>query len=303
MIIDNKITINNAIEQYLNWKSNYTTTAVEAYTPRLRNFMEFIGEGSLLSEITPNQVSSFINHLRYEKKFRGNPYSLATVSYSLNILKNFFEFWNGRGMSSINPKEIRNIRYVKTLTEVVTSDDVKSMERTLDFRYYDDLIKLLVVKLLWDTGMRVSELCDIKLEDIKEINSFGQRSAIIRTRKTMQYNYVMWSKETNTILNQYLGIRLSSDATHDYLLMSKKSNSAITVKTIQRWIKAVAKDALITKTITPHSFRHGKAHKLVDQGAHHRDIVAILRHANPASTYHYLTLNQSRFSEVAGKYL
>ncbi|MBK7957204.1 MAG: tyrosine-type recombinase/integrase [Bacteroidetes bacterium] len=303
MIVDNKITINNAIEQYLNWKSTYTISAVKAYKPRLLTFMEFVGEGSLLSDINPIQVSAFINHIRYEKIFRGNNYSLATVSYSLNILKNFFDFWNGRGLSNVNPKEFRNIRYVKTLTEVVTKDDVSAMERTLNPRYYEDIIKILVIKLLWDTGMRVSELCDLKLGDIKEINPFGQRSAKIRTKKTMQYNYVMWSKETDAILNQYLGIRLCLNVDHDYLLMSRKSRSSINVKTIQRWIKDIAKNALITKNITPHSFRHGKAHNLVDRGAHHRDIVAILRHSNPASTYHYLTLNEHRFSEVAGKYL
>ena len=130
--------------------------------------------------------------------------------------------------------------------------------------------------------MRVSELCDLKLADLGGQKENGLRSAMIRTRKTMRYNLAVWGQETNRLLNIYLGLRLDMEVAHDYLFCSRRGGSnPITRRTIERWVKDTADQAMIDKPISPHSFRHGKAHHMLDQGANQRDIVAVLRHANP----------------------
>lgn len=216
-------------------------------------------------------------------------------------------FWRGRGESVINPKEILPIRHVTRLKKVVSYSEYQAMSEMLEESFYDELVKKLVINLLWDTGMRISELCDMNISDINDEHpKHGIRSATVRTRKTMRYNLVAWSKETNELLNKYLGIRLCMDDVEtDALFISgrRKSAKRLCIRTLQRWVEEIADLAGVAGEITPHSFRHGKAHHILNSKGTIIDIQAILRHVKPESTYHYIQLNPEQYLERAAKYL
>ena len=135
----------------------------------------------------------------------------------------------------------------------------------LDRYVFADLTRLLTIHLLWDTGMRVSELCDIKLEDIEGPNNDGLRYCKVRTRKSMRYNLVAWGKETNDLLCSYLGVRLCLCPQSEYLLIGpeRPSNKKVSPRTIQTWIRQICERSMLTEEFTPHSFRHGKAQSYV----------------------------------------
>ncbi len=177
------------------------------------------------------------------------------------------------------------------------------MNSLLDDRFLSDLQKKLVLNLLWDTGMRVSELYDLKLSNISEQGIHGLRTAKVKTRKSMRYNLVVWGIGANELLNKYLGIRLCMKTNAEELFINKKTGKPFNVRSIQRWIKDLAKMASLDKNITPHSFRHGKANYILDQGGSVRDVSAILRHVKPESSFHYMQLSQERYKAVASKYL
>lgn len=291
------MTIEQAIDQYLLWKDSHTTTASKQYKVRLSSFMSHFGNNRELKEISGNDIVQYHNTM-------ASSYSLNTVAYSARILKNFFDFWRGRGKTTLNPKEIIPIRFVKRLKQAVTEDDVEDMTDLLDKRVFSDLTKKVIISLLWDTGMRVSELCDLTLSDINEKNVQGVRTAYTRSRKSLRYNLIAWSKTTDDLLTMYLGVRLCKYPHTDYLFVSPKlKNTKLTTRTIQRWIKELANMAMIDKEITPHSFRHGKAHNMLDRGATMRDVQAILRHANPVSSFHYVGVNETKLTEIASQYL
>lgn len=303
MYIDNSTPLTLAIDTYLDWKATYTHIASSRYKVRLTEFCNYLGADTMLSSITNANIQSFTNYMRQLILSNGQKYSDTTIAYSTVILKNFFEFWKGRGLTTINPKEIRSIRHIKNYKEHVEFDEIEKLLSTLDEHYYEDVLKKLVVRLLWDTGMRVSELIQLDLDQIKPTASGEKGSAIIRTRKTMRYNLVVWGIETNRLLNLYLGARLCKYPYQNALLISKRTGERITERTIQRWIVTLTKQGGIHKKLTPHSFRHGKAHHMLNQGANQRDIMAVLRHANPMSSFHYLSLNEKHFSQIAEKYL
>jgi integrase/recombinase XerD len=288
-----------AIEQYLQWKGTHRLTAPNRYKVRLNHFMSFIGNIPIDS-ITGNQICEF--HEAMEHKMG---YSRATVAYSANVLRNFFEFWKGRELVKLNPKEIVNVRFIKKHKEVVSLDDFRQMCLTLDESYRNDLVKKLILHMLWDTGMRVSELCEFTLSDVNNVDVNGLRFAKLRSRKSYEYDLVVWGKETDRLLKLYLGIRLCTDVNTDALFLSyyRKKKSRVTTRTVQRWVMQVANLAMLGKTITPHCFRHGKAHSILDQGGDLRDVQAILRHQNLESALHYVHLNPTKFVKVASKYL
>lgn len=299
-----------AIELYLDWKTTHASTAPSRYSTRLYQAAGFIGRNKLLIEITGDDVIRFHRHMEemsFEKGNCSKKYSHATVAYSARILKNFFMFWQGRGESIVNHKEIRTIRYISPLKKIVTKEDFEIMSNSLDERYFDELAKKLMVHLLWDTGMRISELRDLNISDINKVHpEYGVRTANVRTRKTMRYNLVVWSKQTDALLNKYLGIRLCTDTETDALFVTGRKDTAkqVTVRTMERWIESIVRATGLNEGITPHSFRHGKGHHILNtSGGNVRDIFAILRHVRPESSFHYLTLNQDQFLQTAVKYL
>ena len=290
--------LKNGIEIYLAWKDSHTNVAASRYKVRLSHFEKFLGKTTLLSQITGEDI------IHYHREMQKS-YSNSTVAYSARILKNFFDFWRGRGIAQLNPKEIIPIRFITADKAVVTQDDFEEMNESLNPRYFDELVKKIAINLLWDTGMRVSELTELTISDIETDPKTGQRYAKVRSRKSMRYNLVTWGREVDSLLNIYLGIRLCIDAPGDALIVnsSRKSGDKVSTRTIQRWIKEILDLTPIDKEITPHSFRHGKAHRVLSMTENIRDVQAILRHVSPESTLHYLQLNPTRYLEVAQKYV
>jgi site-specific recombinase XerC len=117
---------------------------------------------------------------------------------------------------------------------------------------------------------------------------------------------MVWSKETDVLLNKYLGVRLNIDTKTDALFIRGRSDNAshLTVRSMERWVEAIVVNMGLDSGITPHSFRHGKGHHILNtSGGNVRDIFAILRHVRPESSFHYLSLNQDQFLQTAVKYL
>jgi site-specific recombinase XerD len=289
----------NAIDKYIKWKEVYAPTAAKRYRTRLNKLLNSIGKDYQLEVLTNDDI------IRFHKKMEADGYSRATQSFSVTVVKNFLVFWKNRGNTVPDPKEIRGITYTSRIKPIVTPEDFDSMSIGLDEYQFTDLKMKLAIHMLWDTGMRVSELVGLNISDIKDPNGTGIRTAQILSRKSAKYNLVAWSKETDRLLCFYLGVRLSKDIHSDALFVNTQHGvcERLDVKSVQRWIKIAAIRAGLTKSITPHSFRHGKAHNMLNNGANIRDVQAVLRHVNPITTFHYLSLNEKQFLEVAQKHL
>ncbi|WP_298507422.1 tyrosine-type recombinase/integrase [uncultured Kordia sp.] len=291
--------IQKSIATYLNWKSGHTKHSYVPYKRQLKLFAEYLENRGItvLNMITNDHIIAYHNYMEE------TGYKDATIAYSARILRNYFWFWKGRKETSVINEEIKPPKFINTEKDVVTEEDFEQLTMVLDDRYAEDLVKKLVLHLLWDTGMRVSELLDIKLTDISKQGKQGLRTARVRTRKSMRYNLVVWGADTNVLLNNYLGIRLCMNTDSKYLLINPKTKERYTPRSIQRWIKQITEMTLIDKNITPHSFRHGKANNILEQGGNMRDVSALLRHVSPTSSFHYLQLCEKRYKETAGRFL
>lgn len=298
--------LKNSIEKYLEWKSTYTNVAGTRYQSHLQSFENFIGSDTEFESIDGDQLMKFFQFMRTRITQYNMPYKEATIAYAMIILKNFFSFWRGRGIGNINPKEIMPIRYTKTLKQVVTKEDVEDMFDVLDEQRIGSLQQKLIISMLWDTGMRISELLDMNIRDINTSKN-GLHFAYVRTRKSMQYNMVAWGSKTNNLLNKYLSVRLCmDDIQSDALFVSvykRIKSEKLTSRSVQRNIQKVAKEAMIDRVITPHSFRHGKAHHMYDQNANAIDLQAVLRHTSATTVQHYLVMNEQKYLAMAEKYL
>lgn len=290
--------IKKSIDDYLQWKGTHTNNAVSRYRVRLKHFLDYITQfKTKLEELNGDDITAYHRSMEHG-------YSKTTIAYSARILRNFFNFWHGRRMIHFSPKEIIPIRFISADREIVTIHDFEDMMEALSIAgTFEEMQKKIVVRLLWDTGMRVSELCDMTLESISDRQENGQRSAKVRSRKSLRHNHVVWSKETDDLLIEYLGFRLDMDTESDDLFLGKGKKKGYSTRTIQRWIREICDLAMIDKELTPHSFRHGKAHAMLDNGASVRDVQAVLRHVKPESSFHYMKVSRSKFMNIASNYL
>lgn len=291
--------IDKAVESYIGWKSVYSPSASKRYKTRLDKLFASLQGVNELSGLTGDDIA------RFHKNMETEHYSRATVAYSLTVIKNFLQFWKERGEKVPDPKEIKSIRFTNRIKPVVSESDFEKLSSAFNAECFMELKMKLSIHMLWDTGMRVSELIDMNVSDINDENGEGIRTAQILSKKSSRYNLVAWSRETDALLSKYLRIRADENIDSEALFVNTFTKRArrLDVRTIQRWVKQGTKKAGLAKAISPHSFRHGKAHYMLNNGANIRDVQAVLRHVNPVTTFHYLSLNEKHFIEMAGKHL
>lgn len=129
----------------------------------------------------------------------------------------------------------------------------------------------LLIRLLYDSGARIGEAVWL----LNHPDKIREGHAVIDTEKTSEKRFIVWGKDTGVFLGLWLSFKKQPP----------------TIRSCERIVKHYAKLAGISKKITPHSFRHSKAHLILDNGGTVKDISEVLGHKDPASSFHYLREN------------
>lgn len=270
--------VSQAVKEYLEWKGKYQPSTAKSYKTFLKRFVYHF-KGKNLEELNIRNVSKYLNDMSAY-------YAPASIWYMVAILHTFFRYYP----NIVNSYHIQYPRFERQEIKFVTQEDFDAIDKSLDEWKYPSVRNKLIHHLLWNTGIRVGELCAITLDDI----DMKSRSAKILTEKSMKTAYITWNERSHELLIRYLGIRLQNRG--DKLF-------TITQREVQRIIRIISTDANI-KGITPHKYRHGKAHQMLQKGASIDDIAFVLRHVNPRMTKQmYLRLNREENLVIQQKYL
>jgi len=287
------MTVKEGIKGFLEWKSSYLKSC-KSYAVALKPVVDYYGQKDLKTfsvEDTTHLVS-----LMNEK------YSRSTISYFLSVLKMFARYAHYSHIQTINPELIKQRRSLLPVSRpYVTDEDLKKLCLEEDDRTFIGVRNITILNMLYDTGARISELLSLTLEDLTD----GQTNhAIIETKKNGNPRFIVWSKETHRKLQTYLALRISRSYRTNMLFINKKG-AKLTPRGVQHLISYLRKKAGIKKPITPHSFRHGKAHKMINQGANIKEIGVVLGHSenNPKSALQYLRLDAKETLKIAHKFV
>lgn len=281
----------------MEWKGTYATRASVNYRIWLERFAEVCGNKQV-GDYNVGDVVRFRNWLETR-------YSSCSIQFAMVVLKNFFVYCREQKVNCISPSFIRIPRVNAKSHRAITEEEFNRILSVIPENEFMQLRDLLMIRMLWDTGVRVSELCDLDITSVNE----NQTSAVISTKKTGQKRIIVWSKETHYYLMKYMPIRLGlhhvnkANALFVGWHKSKGWSSRLTTRSVQRRIQHYVSQAGIKEKITPHSFRHGWAHKRRDQNAPLAFIQRGLGHLNPASTFIYEQYNDREFENNAKTYL
>lgn len=285
------------IEEYLEWKGIHSPKASISYRSWLKKFIDICGD----KPVEEYRISDIVNYQKWLKD-HFSPYS---VQYATVIIKNLFHFLKDQNYKCISPSLIRRVKGAAKSHRAIREEEFLKMISMIPENEFHFLRDLVIVRMLWDTGVRVSELCDL---DLNQIDS-NKQSTVIATKKTASKRIIVWSEETHRLLIKYLGIRSELEKNNNSSALfvgwscDKGWSHRFSTRSVERLVKDYAKKAGIIERVTPHSFRHGWAHKRRDLNAPLSFIQRGLGHLNPVSTFVYEQYSDADFENKANMFL
>jgi integrase/recombinase XerD len=170
----------------------------------------------------------------------------------------------------------------KKLPEVLTKDEVvRLIEAT------DTLKSRLMISFLYSTGLRVSEIVNLKIEDL----NLGDKTGWVRKGKGSKDRLFMLSEGLAEELKEYLSYKKENK-----FIFSKEK--PLTTRNLQKIIQGTRQRAAINKKVTPHTLRHSFATHLLEQGTDIRTIQTMLGHSSLSTTQVYTHISNDQLRKV-----
>ena len=258
----------------LQYIKNYSNNTILSYTSDLQLFEKYVKKD--LTKVNNTDINNFIETLKNKNE--------KTLSRYLSSLRMFYEFLLKKDYIKSSPMDgVEGPKIKKYLPEVLTIDEIN---RLIDFTpnntftYRDRCI----LELLYSTGIRISELVNLKLENIN-INS----NIIKVMGKGSKERIIPFNDTTTTYLSKYIKEyrpTMLKKYNTDYLFLNNHGKN-ITRQAVFKMIKKRAKDANIDKEISPHTLRHSFATHLLIGGADIKFIQELLGHSDIVTTEIY----------------
>jgi len=292
----------NKFISYIEINRNRSLKTVNNYRRYLNRFFTFAKINSV-KEINQNIVDNFILYLRRQNGTRDGEMKTNTRNYHLIALRMFLKYLAKEDIKSFSPDKIELARQQPRQVDFLEKEELKKMIYAPNLIKESEITKLrdiAILELLFSTGLRVSELANLKKESInlhKDEFSIRGKGGKIRV--------VFLSDTAKEALIKYLEKRTDvSDALFVRTDIDPKKNELgnLTPRSIQRIVKKYAKIAGITKRVTPHTLRHSFATDLLYQGADIRSVQEMLGHSSISTTQVYTHITNKRLKEIYDKF-
>ncbi len=245
---------------------NFSKKTIKAYLYSVERFIDFSKNIGLNKSVVKDYVQKNL-----EKK---NP---ASVRRDLFAIKFFFENVLHEKLNLPNPKKNN------TIPDILTIEEIKRLiEATSNIKHK------LIIKILYGCGLRVSEIVNLRKEDI----NFAEELIHIRLAKGKKDRFV---KIPNSIRGELKSYSLLGDSE---ILFSSSRGGKLTKDTIQKIIKSSAKKAGIEKRVYPHLLRHSFATHLLERGTDLRIIQKLLGHSDIKTTQIYTQISQASIKNI-----
>ena len=278
--------ISDFIDDYLIAKEieeGCAPSTIKAYRYDLQKFINIVGDLEINSPFLRQKIRFFL------KKLKEKDYTKKAVARKIASLRSFFKFLTLNEFISKNPMgtiKTPKVKLEENLPKFLSLPDIEVIFNKLKDRKLFNSRKserfYLMIRLFYSTMARVSELCNIKIQDVDFEKGY------IRLRgKGNKERIVPVDRKTIEVIEEYLRNRIYYNP-EDYLLVNTR-NQRLTPRVVQNDIKTIKEKCGYpdTKIITPHVFRHTGATHLRRSGMDISELQDILGHSSPNTTRIY----------------
>ena len=272
----------NAYEflDYLKFEKGFSDYTVKSYETDLKEFYDF----ALDKDINIELVREYLRKL-YEDK-----YSNRSISRKVSSLKSYFKYLESEGIIKDNfMRLISNPKIEKTLPNYLNYDDLEKLLNFPDRSNKYGLRDALILEMLYSSGVRVSELANMRLSDI----DFNERKILIFGKGSKE-RYVYYGSKCADLLDKYLKI---DHRDSPYLLIGKRKEK-LNEREIRAIVTDTAKKAGISVHVTPHTLRHTYATHMLNEGADLKSVGDLLGHESLSTTQIYTHVSNERLRQV-----
>lgn len=273
--------------KYLKIEKNYSINTIESYKKDLLEFNEYLKKKKI-KDVDYKFIRDYLAYM-YQKK-----YMKKTISRHISTLRSFYKYLNNENILNKNP--------------MILISNPKLDKKLPNFLYYDELLVLLnipnkettlglrdalILELLYSTGIRVSELINIKIKDI----NFNDKKILILGKGNKE-RYVLYGNTLMELLDLYLNnSRSKLNKNSEYLILNKNGDK-ITDRGIRLIIQNILKKGELDYHVSPHTLRHTFATHMLDNGADLKSVQELLGHENLSTTQIYTHVTNERLRSV-----
>lgn len=280
--------------EYLKYQKNYSEYTYNSYKKDLIEFEKIIGLENL--NYKKMEYEDVLKYLKYLKELNN---SKATISRKLSCLRTFYKYLvlnkiveNNIFLLVSSPKTDKKIpKFINynNLEEIFEVPNIKTKEGQRE---------RLILEILYGSGIRVSELVNIKIKDIDYSNK-----TILIFGKGSKERIVSYGDYAKDILSLYIndGRRKILNGKESEYLIVGKNQEKITSRRIEQILDNIIKKTSIKMNITPHMFRHTFATHLLDQGCDLLVVQELLGHSSLSSTEIYTHVSNEHLRDVYRK--
>ena len=266
----------NSFLEYLDYELNYSKKTISTY----KHFLK-------INKDIANKYKAYLIDLGYQNK---------TSSLNLSTLRSFYNYLIEIRVLEINYfLNIHNPKVVKKLPNFLKESEVKTI---LNNNQEEDIYIIrneFIIEFLYATGLRVSELVSLKVNDL---NSDGTIKVLGKGSKE---RIVFYNAMDKNLLNKYLDIRLDFVKENNPYLIPGMKGKALSTRRVEELVKGYAEAKNIKSKITPHTLRHSYATSLLNNEADIRSVGELLGHSSLSTTQIYTHVSNAKLKEIYNK--
>ncbi|MBI3969187.1 MAG: site-specific tyrosine recombinase XerD [Chloroflexi bacterium] len=282
--------------RYLDEERKFSPNTLIAYRNDLAQFDEFVRRNVANGRVTRGDVVEFVLQLK-EKK-----YAPATVARKVAAVRSFFHFLVSQGKLHDDPTEQLDApKVAKTLPNVLSVDDVNSLlAQPAQLTTPEGRRDRAMLELLYATGLRVTELISLNLEDVNLTAGYVRCVYKGKGGRAGQERVIPIGYRTTAAVEAYLQEArpiLARRRRGEEALFLNHRGERLTRQGVWLLLKGYAKRANVAAEITPHTLRHSFATHMLNGQADLRAVQELLGHASISTTQIYAQLNGERVRE------
>ena len=278
-----KINVINDFISYIS-KKNYSVNTYTSYINDLYYFYIFIKKD--LTKVTFEDIKDYLEHLNLKKE------KTSSIRRKISSLKSFYKFLYKNNYINKKDYPLTKIAYPK-------------MEKKLPkFIYYNDLLEIinesskdkdgvrdrLIIEMLYATGVRVSELINIKINDI----DFNNKRIIVLGKGNKE-RIVYYGEYAEEVLKEYM--KTHERKNHNYLFVNSKGGK-LTDRGVRYIIDNIMSKLSVKTHVTPHVLRHTFATDMLNNGCDIKVVQELLGHSSLKATEIYTHVTNEHLKKV-----
>lgn len=273
----------SSFSEYLLYQKGLSQNTVDSYKSDLAKLSNYLQN----QDLSKTNIDNFFIDM---SEFN---YSTSTKKRMHSSIKNFLKYINeNEDYESIDISDIK-LKSSKKLPEVLSITDIENMINFYNHETYLDSRNRTVIDVLYSTGCRVSELCDINISDIDldekylKLKGKGSKQRIVPIGSMLYKN-----------LMQYLNVRETFLQNRGEPLFLSKSKNKLDRTAVFRIIKKTAKNISLQTDVHPHTLRHSAATHMLEGGCDLRTVQEFLGHSSVSTTQIYTKVTKEFLEEA-----